>query len=88
MPAFLHSFRAVLVVAAVVFVALLLLWLPVLADRFTGYLSKNLPKQAPRILLAGSGILVIGLIAKLVVLDAIGAVMIGGLVLAWIFDNY
>ena len=88
MPAFLHSFRAVLVLAACVCVAFVLLWLPVLSDRITGYLSKTVPRYAPRILLAGSGILVLGLITRLVILGVVGASMIGALLLAWIFDNY
>jgi hypothetical protein len=84
----LPAFRDVLVVAACVIVAFILLWLPVLGDRVTAYLSRNAPKFAPRIFLAGLGILATGLITRLVILDVVGASLIGLLALGYLFDNY
>jgi len=84
----LPALRTVLVVAACMIVAFILLWLPVLGDRTTAYLSRNAPKFAPRIFLAGLGILVTGLVTRLVILDAVGAGLIGLLALGYLFDNY
>ncbi len=86
--AFLSALRVVLVIAGCVTAAFILLWLPVLGDRLTSYLSRNAPKFAPRIFMIGLGILVTGMITKLAVLDVAGACMIGALVLGWIYDNY
>jgi hypothetical protein len=79
----------VVLVAVVSGVALLgLLWLPVLGDRLTGFLSGKLPGIAPRIFFIGLGIGVAGLVTGVRILDIVGACLIGGLVLAAVADNY
>ncbi len=82
------AFREVLVIAGCVTVAFILLWLPVLGDRLTAYLSRNAPKFAPRIIMIGLGILVTGLVTRLVILDVVGASLIAALVIGVIYDNY
>lgn len=80
--------RPVLVLLACAVALLGLLWVPVLGDRLTGFLSRKLPKAAPRIFLIGLGVLVIGLVVRVRILEVVGACMIGGLVLGAILDNY
>lgn len=80
--------RQVLVVLAVMAVLIVLLWIPVLGDRLVDLLSRNAPKIAPRMFLLGLGILVIGLVVRVRVLDVVGGCLIGAIVLGLILDNY
>ena len=65
-----------------------LLWIPVLGDRFTAFLSRTGPKAAPKILLAGGGLLALGLMTGVRLLDIVGGSLVGVVVLAVVFDNY
>jgi hypothetical protein len=65
-----------------------LLWIPVLGDRFTAFLSRTGPQAAPKILLAGGGLFVLGLIAGVPPLEIAGGSLVGLVVLAVLFDNY
>ena len=65
-----------------------LLWIPVVFDRFNDFLSRNAPKAAPKIFLVGFGFLLPGLVFHVLVLDVVGASMIGLLMLGLIYDNY
>ena len=79
-----------LIVGALVGIVLVvgLLWIPVLSDRFTAFLSRTGPKAAPKMLLAGGGALVLGLVTGVRLLDIIGGDLIGVVVAAVVFDNY
>ena len=69
-------------------VIIVLLWIPVLGDQLTAFLSTNAPKAAPKIILVGLGFLLTGLVLHVRVLDVVGASLIGLLVLGLIYDNY
>jgi hypothetical protein len=71
-----------------VVVIIVLLWLPVLGDRFNAFLSTNGPKAAPKIILIGLGFVLSGLIVRVEALVLVGASLIGLLALAFIYDNY
>ena len=79
-----------LIVGALVGIAVVIgvLWVPVLSDRFTAFLSRTGPKAAPRVLLAGGGVLVLGLVTGVRLLDIVGGCLIGVVLLAVFFDNY
>jgi hypothetical protein len=80
--------RAVIVIAAILAVLFTLLWVPVLSDRFTGFLSKKAPRFAPRIFFIGLGILLTGLVVDVAFLIIAGSALMGLILLAWILDNY
>jgi len=82
------SLRQVIVILACVAVLVVVLWLPVLGDRFTASVTRVAPKVAPRMFLIGLVILVAGLVSQVGVLDIVGAGIIGVIVAAWIYDNY
>jgi len=73
--------------AAVVAISILL-WIPVIGDRLTAFVSTNGPRYAPKIFLVGLGILLTGIVAHFEALVLTGASVIGLLVLALIYDNY
>ena len=73
--------------AAIVAISVLL-WIPVLGDRLTAFVSTNGPRYAPRIFLVGLGFLLTGIAAHVDVLILVGASIIGLLALALIYDNY
>ena len=73
--------------AAIVAISILL-WIPVLGDRLTAFVSTNGPRYAPRIFLVGLGILLTGIVAHFEVLVLAGASVIGLLALAFVYDNY
>ena len=73
--------------AAVVAISVLL-WIPVLGDRLTAFVSTNGPRYAPKIFLVGLGFLLTGIVAHVDVLILVGASIIGLLALALIYDNY
>lgn len=67
---------------------LVLLWLPIIGDHLNGFLSAQGWRAAPRLLLLGVGLGVIGLIAGIRVLEIAGASIVGLLIVGLIFDNY
>ena len=73
--------------AAIVAISVLL-WIPVLGDRLTAFVSTNGPRYAPKIFLVGLGFLLTGIVAHVDVLILVGASIIGLLALALIYDNY
>jgi len=75
---------ALLVIAVVSVV----LWIPVLSDQVMDFLSRNAPRYAPLTFLAGLGLLVVGLVVGVRILDIIGASMIGALALGFLVENY
>ncbi|HEX9520158.1 MAG TPA: hypothetical protein VF940_28770 [Streptosporangiaceae bacterium] len=75
---------ALLVIAAVS----VILWIPVFSDQMMDFLSRTAPRYAPLTFLAGLGLLVIGLVAGVRILDIIGASMIGALALGFLVENY
>ncbi len=83
-----NSGRQLLVLLACGAVVIVLLWIPVLGDRFNGFLSVQGPKVAPRIFFLGLLILLIGLIARSGILDIAGGCLMGIVILAVILDNY
>lgn len=78
----------ILVVLLCIGIVSVLLWIPVLGDRLMAFLSTTGPKVAPRIFLVGSALLVVGLVARVVILDVAGASLIGLLVLGFLLDSY
>jgi len=73
---------------ACVVAIIVLLWIPVLSDRFTAFVSANGPKAAPKIIVVGLGFLLTGLVTHVEALVLVGAGLIGLLLLAYIYDNY
>jgi len=73
---------------ASVAVIIVALWIPVLGDRLTAFVSTNGPKAAPKIFIVGLGLLLTGLVAGVGALVLAGASLIGLLVLALLYDNY
>jgi hypothetical protein len=73
---------------ACVVAIIVLLWIPVLSDRLTAFVSTNGPKAAPKIILVGTGFVLAGLVIHVQVLVLVGASLVGLLVLAFIYDNY
>ncbi|HUZ57065.1 MAG TPA: hypothetical protein VMU94_31685 [Streptosporangiaceae bacterium] len=65
-----------------------LLWVPVLGDRLTDTVSKHAPRVFPRILLLGLGLLTLGLVVHVRILDVVGGCLAGVVVLAVVLDNY
>jgi hypothetical protein len=73
---------------AVIAVVSVVLWIPVLWDRLTAFLSMNAPKWAPRIFVAGLALLVTGLTTGVHIVAIVGGCTIGALVTGLIYDNY
>ena len=84
----LPSGRQVIVALACVAVVVVMLWIPVLGDRLTAYLSRVGPKAAPRMFLLGLGALLAGLAFRFGALELVGGCLIGLVLLAVILDNY
>lgn len=82
------SDRPIVMILVCMAVLVGLLWVPVLGDRLTYFLSSKAPRVAPRIFVLGLVILVTGLVIRVRVLDIVGASLIGALVLGAILDNY
>lgn len=82
------SGRQILVLLGIGAVVAVILWLPVLGDRIVANLSRNAPKYAPRIFFAGLGLLLLGMVAGVQLLEVGGGCLIGALVLGAIADNY
>jgi hypothetical protein len=80
--------RRILVVLVLVAVLLGLLWVPVLGDRLTSFLSRTGPRVAPRMFFLGLGLLVTGLVIGVRALDIAGACLIGLPLLGLILDKY
>lgn len=78
------------IVLALLFIAVvgLILWIPVLSDQVMDFLSRNAPSYAPLTFVAGLGLLVIGLVAGIRILDIVGASMVGALVVGFLIENY
>lgn len=78
------------ILGAIVVIAVVgvVLWIPVLWDQLTAFLSMNAPKWAPRMFLAGLALLVAGLTAGVHILAIIGGCTIGALVASLLYDNY
>lgn len=84
----LHFGRPYLVILGCIAVVIVLLWIPVLGDRLTGYLSAEAPKVAPKMFLLGLVLLVAGLVIGFGILEIVGGGLMGIVVLAVILDNY
>jgi hypothetical protein len=69
-------------------VGVILLSIPVMSDISTAFMSKKIRKVAPRTLLLGGAILVIGIAVHVEILDILGGCLIGVIVVLAIFDNY
>jgi len=88
MPAALPSGRQVIVALACVAVVVVVLWIPVLGDRLTAYLSKVGPRVVPRMFVFGLGALLAGLAFRFGALELVGGGLIALVLLALILDNY
>ncbi len=82
------SGRLLMVVLVGIAVFIGLLYGPVIGDRLMDTVSKKASKAAPRVFLAGLGVLLTGLVVRVQILDVAGAFLIGSVVLAAILDNY
>ena len=76
------------VALGVIVVASVLLWLPVLGDHLTAFLSKQGNRYGPRTVLIGLVLLIAGLVGQVRILAIIGGVMAGVVIFAAIVDNY
>ena len=72
----------------VIVVVSVILWIPVLWDHLTAFMSMNAPKWVPRIFVAGLALLITGLMAGVHLLAIVGGCTIGGLLAALLYDNY
>lgn len=72
----------------VIAVVSVMLWIPVLWDKLTAFLSMNASKWVPRTFVVGLALLVTGLMADIHVLAIAGGCTIGGLAAALLLDNY
>jgi hypothetical protein len=77
-----------LVILALIAVASIVLWIPVLGDRLKAEANRLAPKVAPRVFLLGLAVLLAGLVIRMKVLDIIGGCLIGGLALAVLLNEY
>jgi hypothetical protein len=82
------SGRQIVLALLVIAVVSVVLWIPVLSDQVMDFLSRNAPRYAPLTFLAGLGLLVVGLVVGVRILDIIGASMIGALALGFLVENY
>lgn len=80
--------RLIVGALAVIAVVSIVLWIPVLGDRFTAFLSRTGPKAAPKIILIGGGLIAGGMMTGVRLLEVIGGCLIGALALAWLYDQY
>lgn len=80
--------REVIVIAAGITVLVVLLWLPVLGDRMSATVSRKAPKVAPRMFGVGLGILLLGLVVKVVLITVVGGCLMGLVLLAALADKY
>ena len=72
----------------VIVVVSVLLWLPVLGDHLSAFLSKAGNKYGPRTVLIGLVLLIAGLVGQVRIVAIVGGVMAGVVILAAIVDNY
>jgi len=72
----------------VIAVVSLILWIPVLSDQVMDFLSRNASRYTPPTIAVGSGLIVIGLVARVRILEIIGASLIGALALGYLVENY
>jgi hypothetical protein len=84
----LFSGRQIALALLVIAVVSVILWIPVLSDQVMDFLSRNAPRYMPLSFAAGLGLLVIGLVAGVRILDIIGASVIGALALGYLVENY
>ena len=82
------SGRQIALALMVIAVVSVILWIPVLYDQVMDFLSRNAPRYAPLTFLAGLGLLVIGLVVGVQILDIIGASMMGAIALGFLVENY
>ena len=76
------------VALGVIVVASVLLWLPVLGDHMTAFLSKQGNRYGRQTVLIGLVLLIAGLVGQVRMLAIIGGVMAGVVIFAAILDNY
>jgi hypothetical protein len=72
----------------VIAVVSVVLWIPVLWDQLTAFLSINAAKWVPRVFVAGLALVVTGLMAGVDILAIVGGCTIGGLAAALLYENY
>jgi hypothetical protein len=82
------SGRYIVLALVAIVVIVVLLWIPVLSDQITAALSSTAPVWAPRMLIGGAALLVIGLTVHYGPLEIAGGAMMGFVVLAFLIDNY
>lgn len=82
------SGRYIVLALVAIVIIVVLLWIPVLSDQISAVLSATAPKWAPRMLLAGMALLVLGLVVHVGPLEIAGGVLIGLVLLAFLVDNY
>jgi hypothetical protein len=78
----------ILAAIGVIAVASVVLWIPVLWDQLTGFLSVNASKWVPRVFVVGLALVVTGLMAGVHILAIVGGCTIGGLAAALLYENY
>src|SRR5215813_5760941 len=81
------SGRQIALALVVIAVVGVILWIPVLSDQVMDFLTKNAPRYTPITIAVGSGLLVMGLVAGVRILDIIGASLIGALALGYLVEN-
>jgi hypothetical protein len=84
----LFSGRQIALALLVIAVVSVVLWIPVLYDQVMDFLSRNASRYMPVTFAAGLGLLLIGLVTGVRILDIVGASMIGALALGFLVENY
>lgn len=82
------SGRNILIAVIVLAVLLIILVIPVIAETLLNSATAVAARVAPRVFLIGLGVLVLGLVARLGILEVAGACLMGGVLLGAILRDY
>jgi hypothetical protein len=82
------SGRNIVVGLLIIGVVIVLLVTPVIGGSAFDSFSAAAEKGAPAIFLVGAGVLVLGLVTGVFLLDAIGLCLIGAVMVGWLLINY
>ena len=82
------SLRTFVIILIVVAVIVILLAGPVLAGALYEALSRGAERAMPGTFFTGLGVLFVGIIVGVELIDFIGLGLIGAVILGWIIDNY
>jgi hypothetical protein len=82
------SLRAFVIILIIIAVIIILLAGPVVAGALYEAMSRGAERAMPGMFFTGLGVLFVGIIVGVAIIDFIGLGLIGAVILAWIIDNY